>query len=124
MGKWLAVAAALAVLTGCNLAHHEVACTSGGTQCKGGSMCDPTLMVCTSPDPTCSSGHRIDDPTGGPGQCANGPPVDAAIDAPEIDARVCFGTSIVQVCLASPPPGPLMIPDIRTIDTSMPSMCA
>jgi len=51
---------------------------------------------------------------------------DAGIDTPGIppvDARTCFGTGIVQVCLASAPTQPLAISNLTTIDTMTSSMC-
>jgi hypothetical protein len=50
-------------------------------------------------------------------------PPDAPPDAPP-GAQACFGTGIVRVCFAAPPPTPLTISAQTTINTDNSSMCA
>src|SRR5262249_35417834 len=73
-------------------------------ECPSGLTCSAQL-VC-EPDKSATNDARID-----------------ASDLPPVDARTCFGTSIVQVCLASAPTQPLVISNATTIDTTTSSMC-
>jgi len=127
MSKWLAVAAVVVVVAGCNYGAGAFNCTKD-EQCSGGGTCELSYGgLCSFPADTadCPSGRRFGDLAGDrSGQCVDGQGSgDGGIDMPGVDARTCFGTAIVQVCLASAPTQPLTISD-QTLDTGAPAMCA
>ncbi|HEY0987210.1 MAG TPA: hypothetical protein VGD80_09175 [Kofleriaceae bacterium] len=99
--------------------------------CGADGVCELGLgQLCSFPDTSCASGRRFDNMSGGmSGQCVEEPlGTDAGPDADAtppvmIDALSCFGTDIVQVCLASPPSQVLAITVPRTVDTSNAAAC-
>src|SRR6185503_11111322 len=130
MGKSLA-AALLALVTGCNYGAASFHCENDG-QCGAGGRCEmPAGGLCSFSDSVCPSGYRFGDLAGPQSnQCVGAQPidagtdtpVDAAIDAPPdvppLDARACFGTGLLMICLRSGPTDPLMISSPTTIDTT------
>jgi len=134
MGKWFAAVAAVVLATGCKFGAGAFVCKTSA-DCTGGAggTCEPNGL-CSFDDGSCPPpGRRYGDLSGDlSGTCVGGnqPPADAAGEAasdapgpPPIDARTCFGTSIVQVCLASAPTQPLTISNLTTIDTMTSPMC-
>src|SRR5262249_23224333 len=132
MGKSLGVAAAVALVTGCNYGASAFHC-SDDRSCGAGGACESSSGFCSFPDSACESGRRYGELAGGQSNKCVGavePGVDAAIDAPieaavdaAPDAAVCFGT-FLELCLQSAPSGPLPISVPTTIDTSNSPMCA
>jgi hypothetical protein len=135
MNKWLGVAAAVVLGTGCNYGASAFTCDNDG-QCGATGTCEPNRF-CSFPDEArCGPGGRsFGDLSGGmSGDCVGELPIDAGIDAgtPDVsvdappDTRTCYGTGIVQVCFAAPPTSPLTIENQNPtiIDTANSAMCA
>jgi len=143
MSKWVAVAVLLLVATGCGFGNDARSCT-GNEQCNSvehpGGVCEPSTHLCSFPDTACPDGFRYGGLAGDhSNQCVpgegSGSNVDAAVDskppsdtpplvdAAPPDAQVCFGTGIVQVCLAAAPTGTVTALG-ATIDTTSSTQCA
>jgi len=71
----------------------------------------PSGLTC-SPQSICEGGANATDDAG----------INQIIDSPP-DALICYGTSIVKICLASAPTQPLVISNLTTIDTMTSPMC-
>jgi hypothetical protein len=128
MNKWLGVAAAVVLGTGCNYGASAFQCNDD-TQCGATGRCEPGFGFCSFPDEEhCGPGGRSfgDLADERSNTCVDPPNIDAGIDPPDAppDAQTCFGTSIVQVCLAAAPTTPRTISTPTTIDTDDPPMCA
>src|SRR5262245_32975510 len=124
MATWLAAIVAVLTVTGCKYGADSFACTSN-VSCGTGGTCQPNSL-CSFSDTSCTSGQRYGDLAGTASrQCVGELPIDASIDMPPPppDARACFGSGLVSVCLAVTPTTPVTIEDV-VIDTSDPSMCA
>jgi hypothetical protein len=129
MGKWLAVGAVVALVTGCNYGAAAFTC-SDTKPCGGNGVCEPGVNLCSFPDESCGpGGYKFGDLAGNKsGQCVDGQSIDAGIgdgsNTPPPDALFCYGTGIVKVCFAAAPTQSLDVPDTQTIDTGVAGMCA
>lgn len=129
MGTRVAVIVAVVLVTGCKYGPESFTCTDDAS-CGPNGRCEPGVNLCSFPSDQCPDGRAYGDIAGShSGMCVGSqpPPIDAPPDMPPPpDARVCFGTGIVQLCLAKAPTMPLTISDATTIDTgdtSAQSMC-
>jgi hypothetical protein len=124
MGTWVAAIVAVLTVTGCKYGADSFACTDNAS-CGGTGICQANSL-CSFPDGACPSGQRYGDIAGASsGQCVGETqmPPDAMPDAPP-DARACFGSGLVAVCLTAAPTMPLTIgAGGQTIDTSDNTMC-
>lgn len=102
--------------------------SGGNSSCGLAGECEVDGS-CSYPDANCPSGRRYGGDAGVlSGTCVNqiGTGMDAAIDSPanaSPDARVCFGSGIVQICLAAAPTQPLLLTTPTVLNTDTPSMC-
>ncbi|HEU4734051.1 MAG TPA: hypothetical protein VFT22_39435 [Kofleriaceae bacterium] len=63
-------------------------------------------------------------PGGGSDAGAGSQDAPDAMTAPPIDARVCFGQGVVQICLAAPPAQAVVLPGVMNpLDTSVSTSC-
>jgi len=132
MGIRAAAIVAVVMVTGCKYGAEEFAC-SPEKSCGPGGACESNGF-CSFEDNSCESHRRFGELGGAnSGACVpigGAQMIDASIDAPPDvppDARACFGTGIVQVCLAQAPAMPFNNGDLTTIDTgdtSATSKCA
>lgn len=129
MRTWVVAIVVAVMVAGCGQRQDSFACTDDAS-CGAGGKCEPSFKLCSFlNEAKCGPGGRAFGDLGGAnsGQCVNGtPPPDGGIDSPP-DARACFGTGLVQFCLASAPTQPFTTTDLTTIDTgdtSPDSKCA
>lgn len=134
MGKSLAAAVVVALVTGCNYGAAQFSCTTD-QQCSAGGKCEITFGgFCSFSDPSCPSGRRFGELSGpNANRCVGEQPdagidaaIDAAIDAPPDappDAQACFGGTFLTVCLNSAPAAPRTISAPETINTDDTGMC-
>jgi hypothetical protein len=116
------------MVSGCKYGPYEFACTDDAS-CGPGGRCEPGFNLCSFANPGCPSGRAFGDLGGATsGQCVGGVPPDGSppdgsmSDAPS--GQACYGTGMVQVCLAAQPTTPLPISSPMTIDTTSSPMCA
>jgi hypothetical protein len=125
MGTWVAAIVAVLTVTGCKYGADSFACTDNAS-CGAAGVCQANNL-CSFPDATCPSGQRYGDIAGtNSGQCVGETqmPPDAMPDMMlPPDARVCFGSDPLTICLASAPTSPLTISTATKIDTTSSSMC-
>ena len=94
-------------------------CESDG-QCGAGGKCSNSF--CSFADPSCMSGYRYGELSGGASNTCVAADIDAGIDAHVgMDGLYCYGTGLVTACFLQPPMGSVSLP--ATIDTGG-SMCS
>jgi hypothetical protein len=133
MSKWLATAVAVVLATGCNYGTNAFHCDNS-EQCGANGQCELSQGgLCSFPDEThCGPGGRsFGDLSGAQsGKCASGQPpeIDAGMSPPEgggmtPDAQVCFGNTLLHICLAAAPTQSLTISNTTPINTTNSPMC-
>jgi hypothetical protein len=128
MGTRVVAIVAALMVAGCSPQRESFTCM-GDSSCGVGGKCEPGFNLCSFPDSSCPDGRSFGG-LGGPnaGQCVGStPPPDGGHPDVPPDARACFGTGLVQFCLAKAPTQPFTTADLTTIDTgdtSAGSKCA
>jgi hypothetical protein len=135
MGKSLAAAVVVALVTGCNYGAASFHCEAD-QQCGAGGRCETSSGgLCSFRDDSCPSGYRFGELAGGSSnRCVGEQPTDAGVDvaidaAPDAppdappDAQACFGGTFLTVCLQSAPAAARTISTPETINTDDMGMC-